>query len=243
MNGDRTSPLASIFTLIRQPRLLSVGVAGLVTVSGLAIAIESGFQPDLSWLTLAGLQAEIARAGVLGPAIYMVALAVSVVVSYIPGLPLAIAAGAMWGPLSAGIYTVVGGFIGSAIAYSLGRWWGPTALKWVTGKEQLFDAGKGEAAIGLTLFVTRLLPVFSFDAISYGAGVAGLSWPTYASATLLGMIPSTFAITYAGATIQMNWQMAVIYAIACGVVLLGSTWLLRSQDSAQELRHSGGDRL
>lgn len=46
--------------------------------------------------------------------------------------------------------------------------------------------------------MTRLFPVLPFDLVSYGAGIAGLSLPIYATATLLGMIPSTFLLAYAG---------------------------------------------
>ncbi|MEO0803121.1 MAG: TVP38/TMEM64 family protein [Cyanobacteria bacterium J06642_2] len=216
------------------PQLIAI----LVGLVGAGALLTLGFRLDFNWLTVEGMQSAIAQAGIFGPLLYVIALAISVVVSYIPGVPLAIAAGAIWGPMVAGIYTVVGGFIGSAIAYGLGRWLGPAALKWVTGKEHLFDTSQGELAIGLTIFATRLLPIFSFDAISYGAGVAGLSWPTYASATLFGMIPSTFAITYAGATVQMNWQMAVGYAIAFGTVLAGSAWVLSRSNATAKLQLS-----
>ncbi|MEO1134240.1 MAG: VTT domain-containing protein [Cyanobacteria bacterium J06639_1] len=208
------------------------GTIAFISV-GLTALLIARFPLDCSWLTLAGLQTAIAHAGVFGPLLYIAVLAVSVVVSFIPGVPLAIAAGAVWGSMLAGIYTVIGGFLGSAIAYGLGRWLGVKALKWATGKEQLFDVEKGEMAIGLTIFATRLLPIFSFDAVSYGAGVAGLSWPTYAGATLFGMIPSTFAITYAGATVQMSWQMMVGYAIAFGAVLLISSRVLRGSEATE----------
>ncbi|MEM6447229.1 MAG: TVP38/TMEM64 family protein, partial [Cyanobacteria bacterium P01_D01_bin.123] len=92
----------------------------LVGLVGAGALLTLGFRLDFNWLTVEDMQSAIAQAGIFGPLLYVIALAVSVVVSYIPGVPLAIVAGAIWGPMVAGIYTVVGGFIGSAIAYGLG---------------------------------------------------------------------------------------------------------------------------
>lgn len=43
----------------------------------------------------------------MGPLIYMAIITVSVVVSQIPGAPLAVAAGAVWDPLLAGALLLV----------------------------------------------------------------------------------------------------------------------------------------
>ncbi|MEO0376345.1 MAG: TVP38/TMEM64 family protein, partial [Cyanobacteria bacterium P01_A01_bin.17] len=159
-------------------------------VSGLGL--YWGWHSDLEILTPSGLQQVIAHSGAWGPILYIGVLAVSVVVSQIPGVPLALAAGAIWGPLLAGIYSVLGAFLGGLIAYGLGHSLGRTAVKTLTGKSISFSTERGEAYVGGLIFLTRLLPIFSFDLISYGAGVSGLSLPVYASATLFGMIPSTF---------------------------------------------------
>ena len=84
------------------------------------------------------------------------------------------------------------------MAYFLGRTLGRSAIKALTGKVIYFSKQRGEVYLGWFIFITRLLPVLSFDLISYAAGMASLSLPIYASDTLLGMIPSTLLLTYIG---------------------------------------------
>lgn len=162
-----------------------------------------------------------------GPLLYIVVLALSVIISNIPGLPLLLVAVAIWGPLPASLYTVIGGFLGSMAAYSLGRTLGRSALKALTGKVVVFSKQRGESFLGWLIFATRLLPVFSFDAISYSAGMTGLSTPIYASATFFGMIPSTMAIAYLGANVTIGWTGGLAYAIAFLAILLGLPWAIR----------------
>ncbi|MEM9219682.1 MAG: TVP38/TMEM64 family protein [Cyanobacteria bacterium P01_F01_bin.150] len=154
-------------------------------------------QPDF-------LAQQIANAGRWGPLLYITIIMVSVVVSQIPGAPLAVVAGAIWGPLSAGFYTILGGFGGAIIAYTLGRLIGPAIIKALTGKTLSFSTDKGTAYLGWLIFLTRLLPIFSFDLISYGAGMIRLPFTVYASATVFGMIPSTLLLTYMGDSMQLS---------------------------------------
>lgn len=160
-------------------------------------------QPSLHQLSdPALLSATIHRAGPWGPVIYIAVIVISVVVSQIPGAPLAVAAGAIWGPWLAGLYTVLGGFGGALVAYTLGRGIGASVVQALTGKTFQFSEQVSEAHLGWLIFGTRLIPIFSFDLVSYAAGMAKLSLPMYASATLLGMTPSTLMLTFVGAHVQ-----------------------------------------
>ncbi|MEL6553158.1 MAG: VTT domain-containing protein [Cyanobacteria bacterium J06621_11] len=169
------------------------------------------FSPDV-------LSVTIAHAGLWGPLLYMVVIALSVVISTIPGAPLAVVAGTLWSPLLAGAYTVLGGFSGALIAYAIGRTVGQPAVKRLTGKTLIFAEVEGEKTLGAMVFITRLLPVFSFDLVSYGAGLLGLSLPLYAGATLFGMIPSTLLLTFMGDRIQLN--PLVIFELALAFTVL-----------------------
>lgn len=179
-------------------------IAGL----GLILSLQvdwSRLMTDLSALvrpeTVTGL---VTQADGWGPLLYIAIIIVSVVVSQIPGAPLAVAAGAIWDPLAAGAYTMIGGFGGALIAYGLGRLVGPAIIKTLTGKSISFVPEHRTAYLGWFIFVTRLLPIFSFDLVSYGAGLTRLSFPVYASATFFGMMPSTLLLTYMGGNIHLN---------------------------------------
>ncbi|WP_121970594.1 TVP38/TMEM64 family protein [Leptolyngbya sp. BC1307] len=184
-------------------------------------------QIDANLLTPEGLQQAVTNAGIWGILVYIAVIALAVVMSPIPGAPLTIAAGAVWGAIPAGIYSVIGGFSGSLIAYFIGRSLGRSAVKALTGKIIYFSKEKGEWLLGGLIFVTRLLPVLSFDLISYGAGLTGLSLPIYASSTLLGMIPSTLLLTYLGEAFTLGAWPAVTLSLLFVALLVLLPWGIR----------------
>lgn len=100
-------------------------------------------------------------------------------------------------------------------------------MKALTGKIIYFSKEKGEWLLGGLIFVTRLLPVLSFDLISYGAGLAGLSLPIYASSTLLGMIPSTLLLTYLGEAFTLGTRAAIALSLLFIVLLVLLPWGIR----------------
>ena len=175
----------------------------------------------------AGLKTFATDLGPWGPLVYIAIIAIAVVVSQIPGVPLAVAAGALWGPLTAGLYSVIGGFIGGVAAYALGRTLGRSVMLVLVGRVMIFDKARGERYLGLVIFFSRLLPLFPFDIISYAAGLSGLSFGIYALATLLGMIPSTLLLTYLGASFTESLNLGLGLSLAAVVVLLGLPLLVQ----------------
>ena len=171
-----------------------------------------------------GLRAAIQELGTLGIVVYISLIALAVVMSPIPGAPLTVAAGSVWGTLAAGIYSVIGGFLGGLIAYFIGRTLGRSAVYALTRKVIYFSKNRGEIYLGWLIFITRLLPILSFDLISYGAGITGLSLPIYSTSTLLGMIPSTFFLTYMGAAFQVGKLLGVVLLLIFLVLLVGLPW-------------------
>jgi uncharacterized membrane protein YdjX (TVP38/TMEM64 family) len=178
-------------------------------------------QPDFDLFSAQGLEQAIQSWGWLGVLIYIGILILSVVISPIPSAPLAVTAGMVWGPIWAGIYSVIGGFLGGLLAYFIGHTLGRSAVHALTGKLIYFSKNRGEVYLGWVIFITRLLPVLSFDLISYGAGITGLSLPIYATATLLGMIPSTFFLTFLGSTFTVGLPFGIILSALFLTFLIG----------------------
>jgi uncharacterized membrane protein YdjX (TVP38/TMEM64 family) len=183
--------------------------------------------PQVNILTPEGFRQTVKNLGLLGPFVYIGILALSVVISPIPSAPLAVIAGTIWGTLMAGIYSIIGGFIGGLIAYFLGRTLGRSAIKALTGKIIYFSKNRGETYLSWVIFITRMLPIFSFDLISYAAGIAGISLPKYALATFLGMIPSTFLLTYMGGALSLRTPLGIAISIIFLIVIIVLPWLIR----------------
>lgn len=201
-----------------------VALLVLIASVGGVIWLQRRFEVDV--FSREGLERLVDGMGWMGPLVYIGIIALAVVVSQLPGVPLTIAAGAVWGPVAAGIYSVIGAFIGGMIAYGLGRTLGRSVMKALTGKVVSFDTSRSERYLGWVIGLSRAVPIFSFDIISYAAGVTGLSVGVYALATLIGLLPSTFLLTYLGASLLISPVVAVSLSVAVAALLLLSPWLI-----------------
>jgi uncharacterized membrane protein YdjX (TVP38/TMEM64 family) len=194
----------------------------------LGVCVIAGWQfLSVNALNPAQVLRSIQDLGVAGKLIYAGILVLAVVVSPIPGTPLTVAAGAVWSPLTAGIYGTLGVFVGSLLAYFLGRSLGRSLIQALSGKTIHISQHRGEVYIGWLLFFSHLLPIVPFDLMSYGAGMIRLSFPLYAIATLLGTIPGTFLLAYLGASFTFSpWLGGAIGGLAV-VLLVVVPWQIK----------------
>src|SRR5680860_1402935 len=99
----------------------------------------------------------VSRAGLWGPVVIVVLMAVAVVASPIPSAPIAMAAGAAYGHLWGSIQVVLGAELGAVIAFSLARVLGHDVLRRVFGDK--VDGGLlgSQTALTVTVFASRLM--------------------------------------------------------------------------------------
>lgn len=113
--------------------------------------------------------------------------------------------------LSIVLVGIAGNLVGALIAYLVGRTGGRTAIeKW--GKYILIrhrDLDKSEAFFlkrgDLAVLIGRILPVIR-TFISLPAGIAEMPLPRFITYTVLGSIPWTLGLAYAGRLLAANWQ-------------------------------------
>jgi len=180
--------------------------------------------------------------GPAGPLVFMVMMATAVVVSPLPSLPLDLAAGVAFGPLLGTSYSVVGAEVGAVISFLIGRFLGRDLIARFLKVDVVFcEKCTDRHLIGL-VFLSRLFPVFSFDLISYGAGLTNMSLKAFALATLVGMIPPTYALTYFGSrVVTVDWPLILSGAVLIIVFLLLPKWIMNNP-STRLARFIQGDR-
>lgn len=194
--------------------LLIIAVASIVAGFGIDLVIGRviSLKPERIGDWLDGL-------GFWAPLAYMLVLALAVVVSPIPSVPLDIGAGLAFGLLWGVVYTLIGAEIGGLVAFGLARWLG---RPWLTRRLPAGAMSRidelAERLGGRALLIMRLLPVFNFDWVSYAAGLTTISTRLFAVATLVGMIPPVIAIVAVGATLPT--RPAISAVIFGGLVLL-----------------------
>jgi uncharacterized membrane protein YdjX (TVP38/TMEM64 family) len=117
-------------------------------------------------------------------------------VALLPGTVLSFAGAVLFGAYEGTLYTWVGATIGATLAYGMARLLGRGFV------ERLF--GGRFAAVdqrlrehGFTgLLLIRLLPLFPFNAVNFGCGLAGIRLRDYVLATAIGIVPGTFVYQF-----------------------------------------------
>lgn len=107
---------ASRPTVLVKVMVVTMVVAGVVVLQ-ITMDVLSYFTPER-------IQGWLATAGPAAPLLYMLVMALAVVISPIPSLPLDIAAGAFFGPLLGTLYSVVGALAGAVASFLIARWLG-----------------------------------------------------------------------------------------------------------------------
>ncbi len=133
--------------------------------------------------------------------------------------------GAFWG----GMLSLVSATAAAALSFGLARALGRTAVQGLVGKAGLESADRWFARHGVyAVLVARLVPLVSFDVISYAAGLTKMGFWGFLGATVLGMAPATFLYSYLGEQApQYVWVLLVAFGVV--IVAAGLVALVRRQ--------------
>lgn len=193
----------------------------VVLIGAIGSYLWLAFSAEINLLTPAGLKAVIEDNSVLSALVYMGILALSVIVSPIPGAPLVIAGGAIWEFPISGIYSILGGFTGGMVAYLVGRTLGHSTIQTLTNRSlDLPEQYKNKYA-GWLIFFSRLFPILPFGFISYASGIARLSPKSYVVGTLLGMTPPTLLLSYLGESLTTSMTSTILVLILILILFAG----------------------
>ena len=178
----------------------------LLFLSQLFWDIESYFNTQL-------LKEWLAAKGAFAPFVYMITMALAVIISPIPSLPLDIAAGAFFGPFLGTVYSVTGALGGAVVSFLLARYLGREFIERFLSGHINFCTECSDRFLTKVVFLSRLLPIVSFDVVSYGAGFTKMSLKNFTVATLIGMIPLTFVYNYFGSVVVFSKRLTLIFGI------------------------------
>jgi len=129
-----------------------------------------------------------------GPAVFIALYAVSCVFA-VPASVFILAAGFIWGWKLGGTYALIGGLLGASGSFWVGRFVGEGLLNRFGRIGRTVESQVKNARFG-SLLILRLVPLFPFAILNYGAGVAGVRFGTFVAATTLGLAPSNYVVAY-----------------------------------------------
>jgi uncharacterized membrane protein YdjX (TVP38/TMEM64 family) len=141
----------------------------------------------------------------------------------LPGAPITIAGGAIFGPIWGTVYSAVGATGGATIAFLISR---HLAGEWAElkarGIVKRLKQGVEEEGWRFVAF-TRLVPFFPFNLLNYGFGLTRIKLSHYVVASFFCMIPGAAAyslIGYAGREVVLGGEGLMLkISVAFGMML------------------------
>jgi uncharacterized membrane protein YdjX (TVP38/TMEM64 family) len=162
---------------------------------------------------------------VLLPLIYLAVWAVGPL--FMPGLPITLAGGVLFGPVWGVVYTAFGSTLGAGLVFLVARY---LARDWVAGKltgARLMSLDEKVARHGWKIVAfTRLVPIFSFSLLNYAFGLTRVDFWPYLAATFVCMLPSTIAYVYFSSNILELLNGQISTGLIVGVVLVAAVSLI-----------------
>jgi len=189
----------------------------LVALIGSVIAMQ--YFPLEQYLDRESLHRFAATHGVLLPLIYLAVWTVGPL--FLPGLPIALAGGVLFGPVWGVVYTVLGTTSGAALVFLVSRY---LARDWVAEKltgTRLMSLDEKVTRHGWKIVAfTRLIPIFSYSLLNYAFGLTRISFWSYLGATFIFMLPSTIAFVYFSSNLLDLVQGKISSGLIIGAVLV-----------------------
>jgi uncharacterized membrane protein YdjX (TVP38/TMEM64 family) len=203
---------------------LKIGVGLAAVAVGVFAAWRLGVFESVSVDEIDRLNAWFDGLGPWAPVVFVVVWIVSAVF-FLPGLPLTIAGGVVFGPVWGTVWTTIGANLGAAVAFVLGRFFARGMVEQrVASSEQLRRIDSGVRRHGWRmLLITRLVPVFPYNLQNYAYGLTDIRLSTFVLVSLPAMLPATIAYTFAAGALRTGdlgrtlWVLGI--AAVCFVLL------------------------
>ncbi|MBM4295927.1 MAG: TVP38/TMEM64 family protein [Deltaproteobacteria bacterium] len=166
------------------------------------------------------LRQAIAAYGAWGPFIYLIIWTLAPPL-FLPGLPITLAGGILFGPFWGVVYTICGATAGATLAFLVARY---LARDWVEAriagtKIEALDQKVAEHGWKVVAF-TRLIPIFPFFLLNYAFGLTRISLAAYVTASFIFMLPVTIVFVYFSSNILDVFQGRVSKEFLIGAVLV-----------------------
>lgn len=158
--------------------------------------------------------------GSLAPVTYMLVYTVAPAL-LLPGLPITIVGGILFGPFWGVVYTITSSSAGACLAFLVSRY---IARDWIASKLKgprwhRLDEGVERHGWKIVAF-TRLIPLFPFNLLNYAFGLTKVKFVHYAAATFIFMLPACIAYIVFSSSLLDLLRGEISWAFIAGLVLV-----------------------
>ncbi|MCA0972608.1 TVP38/TMEM64 family protein [Halobacillus litoralis] len=175
-----------------------------------------------------GVRSFILSFGIYGPLLFMVIYAIGPIIVF-PTSVLSLAAAYAYGLWPGMLYIVIGATAASITGYLMGRFFGDSVLRFQDSSwsAKIYPRMKEQGF--LYVFILRLIPLVGFDILSYLAGLTRVKLKSFVPATVIGMLPGTFAYSLVGSSLASGNTTFIAIALSVFALLLVTTFLFRNK--------------
>ncbi|HEX9970999.1 MAG TPA: TVP38/TMEM64 family protein [bacterium] len=198
----------------------------LLILFGIAVIIFLIFQftpLSISDFTPTSVKNFILQFGVWAPIVFIAIYALRGAILVIPVGVMSFAGGLAFGKWLGTIYILIGATLGASLSFVIARYFGRKFIEsfsWLhKGKIKSFDDGIEKNGFRMMLFF-RLMPLFQYDAVNFGAGLSKIKFRDYVLATFIGMTPGGFINAMLGSSLENIISVQFFAALGVFILLL-----------------------
>ena len=224
----------------KQSSILRIGIlilVGLLFLAGTLCALlwtSALRQPD----TFAAFQALIDSFGLWGLPVLLVIQYVQIVLAFLPGGPVQMVAGALYGPLVGLILCLTGIFLATATIFGLARRYGTKIIALFVGQDHKDHArflARHPRQLEPLVLLLFFLPGTPKDALTYFFALTPIRFSRFFLLSALARLPAMVASLFAGNSLREgDWRQAgllfLVMTVLGGVGIFLHHRLLRHRD-------------
>lgn len=158
-----------------------------------------------------------------GRLIFVLIVMLQVVIAFLPGEPIEIAAGFCFGIVEGTFLTLIGITLGSILVFLFVKRWGRQVLELFFSKEQIEQAMflKDSPRLNMIIFWVFFLPGTPKDFLAYFVGLTEMKLSTWFFITFFARIPSVLTSVMAGSAWgDANYGVAITVFVLTGIISL-----------------------
>lgn len=197
-----------------------------VIIAGLIVVTIKLFPWAMSLLNEEGreeFQNYVYSKGVFGVFILIGAQILQVVVAFIPGEPLEILAGLLYGTVGGYFVCIAGILTGTILIYYTVKLLGVSSVNKIAGKDKLnkFKFLKDTKKLEAIVFLLFFIPGTPKDFLTYFIPITKMKPLTFFIIVTVARIPSIVSSTFAGSSIgEGKWVQTIVVFVVIGIISL-----------------------
>lgn len=161
--------------------------------------------------------------GPMAVVVFVLLYAVNTITLLPPIAVMSLSAGVIFGPIIGGLAILAGALLGTTLTFFISRFLGTRYVhKMIKGKNiESFQNQLSQHGF-LVILPIRLIGFPPWEFVNYASGLSKIKYRDYIAATMIGILPATFAQTFfVDRLANFNWKDPALYIAVAAFLFVG----------------------